>query len=167
MFTVNNCRNSSVANFRTTQLTDMVKLRKATSKVIFAISVILTGLSSYGQTNQNVFKLSDYILVRTDSSSRGLDKKLYVYRYDTARKMEVNYYYDGAILGRGFSYKGKLEGAVETFGIKGRLLGIDSFHNGVKVFSRLVNAADTTTKFFSNGKLRPFKAGDLDSLLKK
>lgn len=41
-------------------------------KVTLAISLILVGLSSYGQTNQDVFKFSDYVLVRTDSSSRGL-----------------------------------------------------------------------------------------------
>ena len=137
-------------------------------KIILVISVILIGLSSYGQTNQDVFKISDYVLVRTDSSSRGLERKLYVYRYDAARIMEVSYYYDGTILGRGFSYKGKLEGNLETFNTEGRPIAIDSFHNGIQVSSRYFNSTDTaTTKFFSNGKLRPLKASDVDSLLKK
>jgi len=137
------------------------------SKIILVISVILVGLSSYGQTNQDVFKISDYVLVRTDSSSEGLERKLYVYRYDAARIMEVNYYYDGAILGRCFFYKGKLEGNLETFGAEGRLIAIDSFHNGIKVSSRSFNSPNTITNFFSNGKLRPLKDGDVDSLLKK
>lgn len=81
--------------------------------------------------------------------------------------MQVNYYYDGAILGRCFFYKGILEGNLETFGAEGRLIAVDSFHNGIKVSSRSFNSPDATTKFFSNGKLRPLKAGDVDSLLKK
>jgi len=125
------------------------------SKIILAISVILIGLSSYGQTNRDVFKISDYVLVRTDSSSEGLDRKLYVYRYDAARIMEVNYFYDGAILGRCFFYKGKLEGNLEIFGEKGELIAIDSFQNGIKVSSRSFNSPDAKTNFFSNGKLRP------------
>ena len=136
-------------------------------KIILVIIVILIGNSSYGQTNQGVFKISDYVLVRTDSSSRGLDRKFYVYRYDTARIMEVSYYYDGTILGIGFSYKGKLEGNLETFNTEGRPIAIDSFHNGIKVSSRSFHSPNTTTKFFSNGKIRPIKDGDLDSLLNK
>ena len=136
-------------------------------KLILAISVILIGLFSYGQTNQDIYKLSDYILVRTDSSSLGLERKLYIYRYDTARRMQVDYYYDGTILGRGFSYKGKLEGNLEIFGAKGKPIAIDSFHNGVKISSRSLIPIDTSAKFFSNGILRPLKTGDVDSLLKK
>jgi antitoxin component YwqK of YwqJK toxin-antitoxin module len=137
-------------------------------KVILTISVIFIGLSSYGQTNQDIYKLSDYVLVRTDSTSRGLDRKFYVYRYDTARRMLVEYYYDGTILGRSFSYEGKLEGNLETFGANGRPIAISSFHNGVKVSTRYLIPRDTTSiKFFSNGKLRPLKDGDVDSLLKK
>ena len=136
-------------------------------KIIFTLSIILIGLSSYGQTNQDVFKLSDYVLVRTDSSSRGLERKLYIYRYDTARIMQVHYYYDGTILGRGFSYKGKQEGNLEIFDAKGKRFAIDSFHDGVKVSSRMLIPIDTSAKFFSNGILRPLTDGDVDSLLKK
>jgi hypothetical protein len=136
-------------------------------KLILATCIILIGLSSYGQTNHNVFKLSDYVLVRTDSSSRGLERKLYVNRYDTSRKMEEDFYYDGTILGRGFSYKGKLEGILETFTVKGNPLGIDSFHNGVRISRKYFNAPDSGAMFFSHGKLRPLKDGDVDSLLKK
>ena len=125
-------------------------------KVILAISIILTGLSSYGQTNRDVFKLSDYVLVRTDSSSRGLDRKWYVYKYDTARTMVEEFFFDGNILGRGFLYKGKLEGN-ETFDLKGRPMTSDSFHNGVSVSHKSFDTSDTGPKFFSNGKLRALK----------
>lgn len=136
-------------------------------KLILATSVILMGFPSYGQTNHEIFKLSDYVLARTDSSSRGLEKKLYIYKYDTARRMRVYYFYDGTVLARSFWYKGKLEGNLEIFSAKGQPIAIDSFHNGVKVSSRSIIPIDTSTKFFSNGKLRPLKAGDIDSLLKK
>lgn len=80
--------------------------------------------------------------------------------------MIVNYYYDGKILGKGFSYKGKLERKPETFGDNGKLLGIDSFHNGIKIFSKGLIDPDTSTKFFKNGKLEPLTNNDIDSLLK-
>ena len=114
----------------------------------------------------NVYNESDYILVRTDSSNKGLERKFYIYKYDSSRKMLVNYYYDGKILGKGFSYKGKLEGEVETFGYDGRLLGIDSFHNGIKISSKSSVIPDTLAKFFKNGTLQPLTKEDIDSLLK-
>jgi hypothetical protein len=137
------------------------------SKIIVAISLILIGCRSYGQSNDSVFQVSNYFLVRTDSSSLGLDRKFYVYRYDPLRRMVENFFYDGKILGRAFYYKGKLEGTVETFGVEGRPLGIDSFHNGVRISSKSFRYGDSGAMFFFHGKLRPLKDGDVDSLFKK
>jgi hypothetical protein len=110
----------------------------------------------------NFYDESNYILVRTDSSSNGLDRKLYVNKYDTAWKMLNNYFYDGKLLAKGFSYNGHIEGNLKVYDMNEKLMTIDSFHNGIKLSSKHFYSRDTSVKIFRNGKLEPFKS--IDSL---
>lgn len=97
--------------------------------------------------SNNFYEESNYILVKTDSSTEGLDRKLYVNKYDTAWKMLINYYYDGKLLAKGFSYRGHQEGNLKLYDSEEKLTAIDSFHNGIKISSKSFIKIDTSVPF--------------------
>lgn len=84
----------------------------------------------------NVFDESDYILVKTDSFKSIIAKKIFTYKPDTARKLSIEYWDNGNIMQKEFSYKGLLEGSVETYTGDGKLFGTVTYHNGVVTDSK-------------------------------
>ncbi|MEO6251911.1 MAG: hypothetical protein ABIO79_01285 [Ferruginibacter sp.] len=75
-------------------------------------------------------------------------------------KLQISYWDNGNILVKGFLHSGKLDGKIEMYQMDGSLMEIDSFSNGIKVYSKSYVEKDTTTKIFRNGKLEPFTSFD-------
>ncbi len=91
--------------------------------------VILLGCS---QSNRNVYKEADYTLVSVDSFNGRVGAEYYIYKYDTSRKLQINYWNDGKLMAKGFTYKGKMDGWCEMYDDIGELMSLDSFSNGKK-----------------------------------
>lgn len=110
---------------------------------------------------KNIYNESDYILIKVDSSDEHIDKRTFVYKYDAARKMVKNYFFTGELMAKSFAYGKYLEGPLEVYSYDGKLITIDSFSQGIKIFSKMINP-DTSVTLFNTGKLTPFTS--LDSL---
>ncbi len=110
-------------------------------------------------TKRNVFNESDYKVFRLDSFDGKLERKIFYNIHDTSRKMEINYDFNGKILAKRFTYKGKQDGELKIFNINDRkLMVIDSFENGKKVFEKRFYKPDTCIKFINNGKEEKFES---------
>jgi len=119
--------------------------------------IFLLGCSSNGR---NLYDESDYTLVKTDTDNGIVYRKDYVYKYDTAREMETEYWDNGRIMSKWFLYHKRLDGKSIKYDMQGKILAIDSFQNGTKIYSKEFFVPDTSVKIFKDGKLSPFKSAD-------
>ena len=124
---------------------------------VITFSLLLLGCSN---KQRNVYDENDYTIIKVDTDNNIIFRRTFIYKYDTARKFQISYWDNGNILVKGFSYKNKLDGKIEMYLIDGNLMEIDSFSNGIKLYSKSYVAKDTTTKIFRNGKLEPFTSVD-------
>ena len=108
----------------------------------------------------NVYDETDYVLLKVDSLHGNVAEKYYVNKYDSARKMRLYYFSNGKLLAKGFSYHDKTDGKLKIYSAYGKLIQIDTFKNGVRLYSRLFYKP--ATKLYSNGKSYPFTT--IDSL---
>ncbi|MGG9960745.1 hypothetical protein [Ferruginibacter sp. SUN106] len=127
-----------------------------------AFSLFLLVFFGCMNKHHNFYNESDYVLVKTDSFNGKVDRELYVYKYDSARKMLINYWDNGKVMGKGFSYKGQLDGSLNVYDMDGKLSATDSFSKGKKISSKEFFTPDTSVKIFRNGKMEPFTS--IDSL---
>ena len=134
-----------------------MKIKEKTTLFLMAVFVFF----SCNVQTKNIYDESDYILFKVDSSYGSIDKKTYVYKYDTTRKMVKNFYFNGSLMAKSFQYGKYLEGRLETYSYQGKLIGFDSFYHGKRIFEKVISP-DTSVKIFNNGKLIPFTS--LDSL---
>jgi antitoxin component YwqK of YwqJK toxin-antitoxin module len=130
---------------------------------LFFLLLLLTSIGC-GEKKKDPFNQSNYILVKTDSFKGSVGTQYLVYKYDTLRKLQIDYWGDGKLMARSFFYNGKMDGEAVIYDYKGNLMAIDSFKNGVKVYEKLFFEKDTSIKLFKNGKLGEFKS--IDSLTK-
>ncbi len=105
---------------------------------------------------------ANYILLKKDSFDGIVNKRTFIYKYDSLRIMYIDYWDNGEILLKGFIYNGQPDGKFEAYDINGKLMRADSFDKGKKIYSRKFFIPDTSVKIFKNGKLERFT--DLDSL---
>ncbi len=134
---------------------------------VFALSSILclvTGLFGCKQKVKNVYNEGDYILFNVDTFKGKVGTQFYVYKYDTARKLQVDYWDNGKIMAKGFTHNGKIDGWWTMYDYSGYPIALDSFHDGKKIISKIKPTVDTSLKIFNDGKLEPFKS--IDSLVK-
>lgn len=126
------------------------------------IILLLVSLTFIGCQSKplNVYDETNYTLIQTDTFQGILDRRIFVYKYDTSRKMQINYWDNGNILAKGFSHKQKLDGRFEMYYITGKLMQVDSFFDGNKISSIKNHNTDTSIKIFRNGKLEPFTSID-------
>ena len=129
-------------------------------KLISFISFIL--FSWRCGIEKNVYNESDYNLVKTDLYDGIVYKKNYIYKYDGAREMKIEYWDNGKILAKSFLYRKRLDGELVMYDMEGKISAIDSFRNGEKVYSKRFTKSDTSVKIFKDGKLLPFES--IDSL---
>ena len=87
-------------------------------------------------SKKNIYNEANYKLFKIDSVHDTINRKLFVYKYDTARKMEINYYYSGEILNKGFTYKGRLDGVLRMYNMAGKIVAINTYRNGVVISSK-------------------------------
>ncbi|MEO6668459.1 MAG: hypothetical protein ABIN36_03215 [Ferruginibacter sp.] len=127
--------------------------------ILLLVCSVVTGCKI---TPRNVYNEADYILARSDTSEGIMHRQIYIYKYDTSRKMQINYWDDGKILGKGFSHRQKLDGRVKVYDFSGALMQVDSFFEGKKISSVKNYAPDSSIMLFRKGKLEPFKS--IDSL---
>ena len=104
--------------------------------LIIALFLVSCMGSASDAKKVNVFNESDYILVKTDSFKSIIAKNIFAYKPDTARKLTIEYWDNGNIMQKEFSYKGLLEGSVETYTGDGKLFGTVSYHNGAVIGSK-------------------------------
>ena len=135
-------------------------------KIGYTILLLFT-FCSYSNAQKKVYDESNYILGRVDSTAHGLDRKYFVYKYDTSRIMVISYFFNGKRLMKNYIYKNRLDGPCEMYTDRGELLQKDSFSNGKKIYSKTFYKHGTSLKILRNGKLRTAKKADIDSFLKK
>ena len=131
------------------------------------IILILFAFCNRSNAQKKIYNESNYFLVRVDSTSEGLHNKLYVYKYDTARKMGINFYYNGARLGKGFYYHNKLDGPLIVYSDEGKIIATATYSNGKMTSSKQYDKPTNPLKIFKNGKVRTATNADIDSFLKK
>ena len=102
---------------------------------------------------KNVYNEKDYVLVKIDSFEGKIDKRTFIYKYDSTRKMKINYFFDGNILAKAFFHNNKLDGISEYYEEYGQLLAKDTFLDGVKVGSYFFKKMDTSIRLLKDGKL--------------
>jgi|GEM_PF-2266188 len=119
--------------------------------------IFLLGCSS---NERNLYDESDYTLVKTETDNGIVYRKDYVYKHDTAREMKTEYWDNGRIMSKWFLYHKRLDGKSIKYDMQGKILAIDSFQNGIKVYSKEFFVSDTSVKIFKDGKLSSFKSAD-------
>jgi hypothetical protein len=130
--------------------------------------ILLLLLFSTGSIGQkNVYVESNYILVRVDSTNEGLDRKFFIYKYDTARKMVINYFFDGARLMKTYIFRNQLDGPCEMYFHSAELMQKDYYRNGRKLYTKTYYKTPDSGKLFKNGKQVPLTKKNIDSLMKK
>ena len=112
--------------------------------------IFFSGCSS---NEKNVYDESNYALVRTETDDGIVYRKDYVYKYDPAREMKIEYWDNGRIMSKWFLYQKRLDGKSIKYDMQGKILAIDSFQNGTKVYSKDFFVPDTSVKIFKDGKL--------------
>ncbi len=117
-----------------------------------------------GKKSSDPYDPKNYILLKTDSFNNRIGMQYFVFKDDTSRKLQINYWDNGNLLSTGFTYRGKMDGKFEMYDFSGKIMVIDSFIEGKKVFEKTFYKKDTTVKIFRNGKSEPFNS--IDSLLK-
>jgi antitoxin component YwqK of YwqJK toxin-antitoxin module len=95
-----------------------------------------------------VYDESNYALVRTETDDGIVYRKDYVYKYDPAREMKIEYWDNGRIMSKWFLYQKRLDGKSIKYDMQGKILAIDSFQNGTKVYSKDFFVPDTSVKIF-------------------
>jgi hypothetical protein len=136
---------------------------------IFAVALssilcLVSGLFGCKQKDKNFYTEGDYTLLNVDSFKGKIGTQFYVYKYDTARKLRVDYWDNGNVMAKGFTHNGKIDGWWTMYDYSGHQIALDSFHDGQKIISKIKPVVDTSLKIFNDGKLEPFKS--IDSLLK-
>ena len=122
-------------------------------KWIFILVFALWGCSPQ---KSNPFDESKYVLVRTDSFNGNIGTEYFVFKSDTSRKRQVNYWGNGKLMSKSFTHNGKMDGEFIMYDYDGKLMVIDSFINGNKVYEKLFQEKDTSVKLFKNGKVQEF-----------
>ena len=120
------------------------------SIVFFSLLIILFGCVS---RKRNPYNESDYILAKVDSFNGRPGTEDYVYKYDTSRKMRIDYFGNGKLLLKYFTHNGKSDGKSEAYDYSGKLMAIDSFHDGTLIWSQKFTKPDTSIRVFRNGKI--------------
>jgi antitoxin component YwqK of YwqJK toxin-antitoxin module len=112
---------------------------------------------------KNIYDEANYDLIKVDTLNGIVGTKFYRYRYDSSRKMQIDYWADGKLMAKTFSHYGKLDGKCIMYDTNGvTIMALDSFKDGVKSKSNSYYQEDTTMKIFRDGKLQPA----IDSILK-
>ena len=147
-------------------ITSMLNVGRKLITLYFIMKLLLlvTFTFFFGCSNKqrNVYDEKNYTLLKVDTDNNFIFRRTFVYKYDTARKFQIDYWDNGNILAKGFLNNGKVDGKIEMYQIDGSLMGIDSFSNGIKLYSKSYVAHDTNIKLFRKGKLESFTS--LDSL---
>lgn len=87
---------------------------------------------------KNIYDEANYVLIKIDTvDNRIIAAKHYVNKYDTSRKMLIDYWDNGKILGKTYFYGKHLDGKLEMYNSDGRLTSIDLYHNGVLLSTEL------------------------------
>lgn len=95
------------------------------------------------EKQRNIFDESDYQLHVLDSSKGFIEKKILIYKYDTARKLEFEYWPTGEIQSKAFTYHDQFDGKLEVY-LPGRnTWQIDSYANGNLIYSHNYQSSDT------------------------
>src|SRR5882757_5085583 len=122
--------------------------------IVLSFLIIIVACKS---NKRNVYKESDYTLFKIDSADGIIGTKFFSYNYDTNREMQIDYWNDGTIMAKGFTYKKHIDGELLMYDVDGKLSVIDSFKNGKQVYAKEFHIKDTTVLIFKNGKLSAFK----------
>ena len=140
--------------------------RKATIFTFSVFGFVFINAIFFGcsRNQKNVYNETDYALVKVDTFNGRTGSEYYNYKYDTSRKLQIDYWGDGKLMAKGFTHHGKIDGWRTLYDYTGKLMAIDSFNDGKKILSKIKTKVDTSVKMFSNGKLVPFTS--IDSLIK-
>ena len=140
--------------------------RKATifTFSVFGLVFMTAMFLGCSRNHKNVYHEADYVLVKVDTFNGRTGTEYYNYKYDTSRKLQINFWGDGKLMAKAFTHHGKMDGWRTMYDYTGKLMALDSFNDGKKILSKIKPKVDTSVKMFSNGKLVPFTS--IDSLLK-
>jgi len=105
---------------------------------------------SCGSTPQrNPFDQNNYVLTTSDSFKGNVGTQLFTYKYDTLRKMRLEYFADGKLMARIFTYKGKMDGNQYMYEFDGKTIMVkDSISNGIRINSQKFYKPDSSVKFY-------------------
>lgn len=91
----------------------------------------------------NLFDEKNYRLYSIDSTKGYIEKKVLINKFDTARKLELEYWPNGELQSKAFTYHNQFDGKLEVY-LPGRnTWQIDSYANGCLIYSRNYHANDT------------------------
>ena len=124
--------------------------------------ILIVLLFSCSTKQKNVYDENNYIVEIIEKDGEILGKRILVNKFDSSRKLVISYWDNGSILAKSYLHKGKVDGKFEYYGMNGDLLLADSFHDGVKLYSKRFTENDTSVKIYRIGKLEPFTS--IDSL---
>ena len=119
--------------------------------IIHCLSLLIVAACKHNP--KYVFDEKDYTLVKIDSFEGKLDKANYVYKYDSSRKMQINYFFDGKILAKGFMYKNQLDGPLYTYSYSGEIQSKTVFQNGKEISKERFYKIDTSMRLMRDGKI--------------
>ena len=69
----------------------------------FFFLLLLLLLVGCGEQKKDPFDQSNYIVVKTDSFKGNVGTQYLVYKYDTLRKLQIDYWGDGKLMARSVS----------------------------------------------------------------
>jgi hypothetical protein len=107
-----------------------------TSLLILHLSFYCSIISCRAK-HKNIYDEVYYDLIKVDTANGKVGTKFYTYRYDSSRKMQIDYWSNGKLMAKTFSHFGKLDGRCVMYDTNGiNIIVIDSFKDGVKVTSK-------------------------------
>jgi antitoxin component YwqK of YwqJK toxin-antitoxin module len=115
-------------------------------------TIIFAALYLGCSSPRDPFNVSNYVLRSVDSFNNKVGSESFYYKYDTLRKMRLEYFADGKLMAKIFTYNGKMDGNQYMYELDGKTtMLIDSFSNGVKIKSTKFYKTETDVKYYKNG----------------
>jgi len=140
----------------------MIKGISVNATCLFSCLSLIIILIGCRPNQRNVYDEADYALIKVDTFNGRVGTQYYLYKFDTSRKLQIDYWGDGKLMAKAFTYRGKVDGWWTMYDYTGKLMALDSFSVGKKILSKVQTPVDTSMKIFRNDKLEPITS--IDSL---
>jgi antitoxin component YwqK of YwqJK toxin-antitoxin module len=130
---------------------------------ILVFSIFLCSCHNSKDHSNDFYNEVNYIPTKVNGSdSNSIYTKYFVNKYDTSRKMIINYYDTNKIFTKSFLH-GKLDdGKFDLYSYDGKLISTALYKDGIKIYKKHFSDSGNikNVEYFDSGVVRPVKQSD-------